>query len=43
MKISTTGQMDFYGFVEAIQRIASKLYPPQFSDDKVSVLNKIIG
>ena len=42
MYTSDSGQMDFYGFIEAIEVVASKLYPQQFLENKVSVMNKLI-
>lgn len=40
---SDSGQMDFYGFIEAIEFIASKLYPLKFLENKVDVMNNIIN
>ncbi len=34
--------MDFYGFIEAIEIIASKLYPEQFLENKREVLMLLI-
>ena len=39
---SDSGQMDFYGFIEAIEVIASKLYSSHYKENKVMVMNKII-
>ena len=42
IKISETGQMDFYGFVNAIEIICSKLHPTSYKEDKVEVMCNII-
>jgi len=39
---SDSGQMDFYGFIEAIEIVASKLFPQRYAMDKISVLEKLI-
>lgn len=34
--------MDFYGFIDAIEFIASKLHPMEFSINKVACINELI-